>query len=185
MSLLKSPDLNRFVWMSGFIVLFVVSFCTKKEGEVGQYQGEATAIKNGALWSASPRCLINKPYGQGIDIDMDVFNSANHLKESLFFFKLPDQEGDFSLTLSDIREVDDLHGAVYHILQDDGTAGDSYDLLEGMVENRLKITEKKGDEYWGEFQAAFVKTTEFGEQDPTAPDTVVFSEGRFHVKLKK
>ncbi|MDX1910885.1 MAG: hypothetical protein SFV22_05335 [Saprospiraceae bacterium] len=107
------------------------------------------------------------------------------MKESLFIYKLPDWEGDFALSLTGVRDVDDLHGAVYHSLEDDGTAGDSYDLLEGIVENHLKITRKKGDEYWGEFQAAFVKTTAFGEQDPTAPDTVVFTEGRFHVKLKE
>jgi hypothetical protein len=94
-------------------------------------------------------------------------------------------EGTYEIDSTSVRDIDDLHGAIYYTLQDDGTAGESYDILEGIVENRLKITQKRGDEIWGEFQVAFAKDLRYGEQDPTVPDTVVFTNGVFHTKIRR
>ena len=106
-------------------------------------------------------------------------------RENLFFFKYPNAEGTYLIDSTGVRIIDSLHGAVYHTLQDDGTAGDSYYIIEGIVDNWLKITKKEEDELWGEFQVAFVKDLKYGEQDPAAPDTVIFTKGNFHTRLSQ
>ena len=158
--------------------------CTKEKSD-DTYWGEVTAQKNSELWSGKIRCLNNKPYNQGIDIDIDVYNSKNVRSENLFFFKYPNAEGTYLIDSTGVRIIDSLHGAVYHTLQDDGTAGDSYYIIEGIVDNWLKITKKEEDELWGEFQVAFVKDLKYGEQDPAAPDTVIFTKGNLHTRLSQ
>ena len=170
------------------ITLLILSnqSCKKDDPNDRFYWGEATATKNqSAAWEARPRCVINKPYDQGIDIILTVFNSQGFRREDLFFYKIPNEVGIFNITNADTHAVDSTHGAKYFTLVDDGTAGDSYYLIQSIVENKLSIDKKKGDEIWGTFQVAFTKDKTFLSEDPTAPDTVIITDGKFHTKLLK
>ena len=115
-----------------------------------------------------------------------VFNDKNFKRENLFFYKINNSIGENIITPTTPHAVDSTHGAFYGTLIDDGDVlGDSYDLLEGIIENKLTIDKKEGDEIWGTFQAAFVKDKTYLPEDPTAPDTVIFTNGKFHTKLLK
>lgn len=178
---MKNTLLSLFV-----LSIFLSNSCSKEDPLDKYYWGEATATKNGmaSSWSARPRCVVNKPYNQGMDIIMDVFNSQGFKRENLFFYKIPNEVGNYDITKSSLHTVDSTHGASYGTLIDDGdVAGDSYYLIQGIVENKLTIDKKKGNEIWGTFQAAFVKDKTYLPQDPTAPDTVIFTNGKFHTKL--
>jgi len=169
-----------------FLAICLTNSCDKEEPRWQKYHwGEATATKNGIFWEGEPRCVINKPYSQGIDIIFDVYNEKNFHREDLFFFKIKNGTGNYSITPTTPHNVDSLSGASYGTLIDDGTSGDSYDLIAGIIENKLTIDRKNGDEIWGTFQAAFVKDKTYLPEDPTAPDTVIFTNGKFHTKLLK
>jgi hypothetical protein len=159
--------------------------CTKEDPNDKFYWGEATATKNQLpAWEARPRCVVNKPYNQGIDIIINVFNDKGFKREDLFFYKIPNEVGTYQITSSSLYAVDSTHGASYRTLLDDGDVlGDRYSLHYGKIENKLIIDKKMRDEIWGTFQVAFVKDKTFLPEDPTAPDTVVFTNGKFHTKL--
>lgn len=175
---------------SAFLIIVIgVSLsnsCKKNNDPLDKfYWGEVTALKNGAEWEGRPRCLIDKPYGQGIDIIFDMFNENNFLRDDIFIYKIRDEVGTYALSITEIRDIDSLHGAEYFTLIDDGTGGDSYDLLEGVIENKITIVKKDGEEFWGTFQIAFARDTTFLSEDPSSPDTVIFTNGQFHTKILK
>lgn len=87
------------------------------------------------------------------------------------------------MTKSDVREIDSSHGARYHTSLSDGAGGDFYNLLEGVIENKVTIDRKEGEQIWGTFQVAFVKKNLLSTEDPTAPDTVIYTGGKFHTKV--
>ena len=168
------------------LVASLVSSCNKQDDPLDKfYWGEVTALKNGSAWEGRPRCLIDKPYEQGIDFIFEMFNEQKFHRDNLFFFKIPNNIGNYQLSITEIRDIDSLQGATYHTSIDDGTSGDSYNLLNGIVDNQIIIDRKEGDELWGTFQAAFVKDTTYMPEDPLSPDTVIFTNGRFHTKLLK
>jgi len=170
-----------------FLAICLTNSCDKEEPRWQKYHwGEATASKNGIAWKGEPRCVIDTRYPQGIDIIIDVYNEKNFHREDLLFFKIKNEIGNYSITPSNLYAYDSIPGASYGTSIDDGdVAGDSYDLIEGIVENKLTIDKKKGDEIWGTFQVALIKDKTFPPQDPSAPDTVVFTNGKFHTKLLK
>lgn len=168
------------------LVASLISSCDKNDDPLDKfYWGEVTALKNGAVWEGRPRCLIDKPYGQGIDFIFDMFNEQKFKRDDLFIYKIPFEVGTFPLSISDIRVIDSLHGAEYFTLVDDGTGGDSYDLLEGIISNQITIDRKEDEEIWGTFQIAFARDTTFPSEDPVSPDTIIFTKGQFHTKILK
>jgi hypothetical protein len=167
------------------IAVFATLACSKKDNAPRWHWGTVTAEKNGALWEGEIYAGQNRPYGQGIDIMIDRFNDRGFNRERIYLFKIPQMQRRYPLVNTDAREIDSLVGAVYHTSLDDGdVAGDSYVLLSGdSTENYVEITEIKGKELYGRFQMSFIKGLSFGEQDPSAPDTVIFKNGIFHTRL--
>ncbi len=168
------------------LTMSIGNACTKENAQNEVYWGEVSATKNGLVsWKGQSRCIIDKPYEQGIDIIIYVLNEKKFKRENLNFFKIENKVGVYPIIPTDIRTIDSLHGSSYGTLIDDGVGGDSYDLIEGIIENRFTIDKKEGDEIWGTFQVAFVKDKTYLPEDPTAPDTVVFTHGQFHTRLQK
>lgn len=166
------------------LTLLLLSSCKKDDPKDKYYWGEASGTKNYITsWEAKPRCVVNKPYNQGVDIIMNVFNDKGFMREELFFYKIPNEVGAYEITKSSLHAVDSTHGASYGTLIDDGTSGDSYYLIQGLIENKFTIDKKVGSEIWGTFQVAFVKDKTSPPEDKTAPDTVIFTNGKFHAKL--
>jgi hypothetical protein len=164
---------------SVLLLAMLCQSCKEDKSYDKYYWGEASAVKNGRKnWKAETRCLANKPYGQGIDIIVTVFNEQDYGRERLFFYKVPNEIGTYKIMDSDIRVIDSTHGASYVTLLADGDVlGDTYTLLSGSIENEITIDKKKGDELWGTFQVAFIY--------PPASDTIILTNGKFHTKLLK
>lgn len=165
--------------------LVVCSACKKSNEEPELYWGSVSAIKNGVAWEAEIYAGENRPYNQGIDIGIEKFNSKRLRREGLYFFKIPLNTGVYPLSETDVRIIDSLTGAFYNTLLDDGdVAGDAYYLFSGEhIENQIEITEIKGKEIKGTFQVSFLKDLRYGAADPSAPDTVVFKNGKFHTRI--
>ena len=147
--------------------------------------GRYRQLKNGDFWDAEIYAGNNKPYSQGIDILVEKFNNKGFKREEIYMYKIPMEMGRFNLDRTDVREVDTLVGSKYFTLQDDGdVGGDSYFLLlNDSIPDFIEITEIDGKEILGNFQMSFVKDLRYGEADPTAPDTIVFLDGKFHTRL--
>ena len=171
-----------------FTVIAFVLFhsCKKEDIENAEVRPvEVTAKKNGEDWLGYSVAVQNMFVQDGrLDIPIDVSNEAGFWRERLSFYKIPNEIGKYDLVETDGRTIDSLSGAIYHTLQDDGdVGGDSYVTVEGIVENYVEITKIEGKELWGTFQAAFIKNPVFTPQDPAAPDTVIFTDGKLHTIL--
>ena len=170
-----------------YLIIFIVCITNscKKDPLDKYYWGEASATKNGnTSWKVKTKYVDNKPNGQGIDIFFDLYNDQKHLRENLFFYKINNSIGVNNIKIQASSSTEANPGVFYSTLLDDGdVAGDSFSLLEGKIENKLTIDKKKGDEIWGTFQVALLKNKNFTASDPTAPDTIIFTNGKFHTKL--
>lgn len=165
--------------------LILIVACYKNDNKPTFHWGEVSAIKNGNIWEAEIYAVTNKPYSQGIDILIEKFNEKGFKREEIFLYKIPLKVGMFDLDSTDVRKVDTLVGSKYFTLQDDGDAGgDSYYLLlNDNISDFIDIRQIDGKEIKGNFQMSFVKDLRYGEADPTAPDTIVFLDGKFHTRL--
>jgi hypothetical protein len=169
-----------------FIFLAIIITCCKKDDDIF-YWGEVSLKWNGDYWmeESKIRAFENLPHHQGINIEMERFNSNGFEREDIFIYKIPLTIGRFDISETKAYEIDDLTGASYTTLLDDGDViGDFYKLLEDGHDNFVEIEKIKGDEIWGTFEVAFVKDLIGSvEGDPMAPDTVIITEGMFHTKI--
>ncbi len=169
-----------------FFGLLLILSCNKKNDQPDYYWGSINAIKNGEAWEGKLYAVINKPFEQGIDIIIERFNEKGYKREYLFMSKIPLEVKKSKLNQTDVRIIDTLVGGDYGTLLDDGdVAGDDYLLLDDSIDDFVEITETKGKEIKGKFQMSFVKDLRFGEADPTAPDTVIFTDGVFHTRIQE
>ena len=151
------------------------------------YWGEVSALKNGQPWKGLIYAQPNKPYGFFVRID--VFKNQEFHREALTIFKIPyDIQKN---TIDTIRfEIDTaLTGASYATLVDDGDVlGDGFKVYEGETENYITVTSynEETGEVGGEFEVTFVFSEPGGNRsDPSAPDTIRFTNGQFHTKVKE
>jgi hypothetical protein len=154
--------------------------CSKDASE-DYYWGTSTAEFNGNAWEAEPRASINLPYKQGINFSMQRFDRRGTPKESLSFFKIPNQLGRYKLSETETRVIDSLSGVRLFTLIGGDVLGDVYYPLEGIVDNYLEITKIKGDQIWADFQVALVRTG--AKNLPDYPDTIVVTNGRIHTRM--
>ncbi|MDO8367690.1 MAG: hypothetical protein Q7T20_12895 [Saprospiraceae bacterium] len=164
------------------IIALIFLVACSKDGPDGYYWGTATARFNNKAWEADPYAIVNAPYKQGIDFLIHKFNSQGFQREDVFVYKVPEQVGKYPISQTEVRDIDSLVGAQFFtVLDDGGVLGDSYSLLEGVVDNYVEITKIKGDQVWAEFQVAFVKVS--SNHTPEYPDTIVFTKGKIHTLI--
>ncbi len=168
------------------ISLFILlAGCRKEEEDSELYWGEITAMKNGESWQGEIYGVMNNtpPW---IGFIADVHNERGFLRERLFIFKIPKTAGTYTLNVTEEKSADTLIGAKYNTVEADGDAGgESWDVIEdGAWNNHVKIEQVSGNEIRGSFQVALLKDTFFALSYSTDPDTIVFTEGRFHTKVK-
>ena len=152
------------------------------------YWGEASATKNGQPWSGLIYAQPNEPYGYWFDISIRVFNTQEFLRESLFFFKIPYAIQNNQIDTIEARVDTTRTGAFYATLVDDGdVVGDIFDVYNGESENYISVTsyDKSSGEVRGEFAVTFVFDVTDNRSDPTAPDTIRFTNGQFHTKIRE
>ena len=167
-----------FTTLIGFTLLLA---CSKDQSE-DYYWGTTTAEFDQNTWEAKPYSMVNAPYKQGIDFLIHKFNKQGFQTENLFIYKVPEQIGRYPITKTEVRDIDSLVGAQFFTLLDGGDVlGDSYSLLDGVVENFIEITKIKDDQIWADFQVAFVRNGT--NNSPSYPDTIVFTNGSIHTRL--
>lgn len=145
------------------------------------YWGEATAQKNGSLWQADPVCRMDIVDSATMKIQLDSFVDGSFLKESLVFKEVPPIVGNYDV----FRKTEDEDGKVHAYLyywQSDVPLG-VYHVLEGST-NRLVL--ESFDNTSKEIKGSFDLTLIVDHRPyPTAPDTIRFTNGKFHGRLYK
>ena len=161
--------------------MLAIFFSCAKEEPSGYYWGITNAQFNGDAWEAQLYAIENKPYNQGIDFIMHKFSKQGILLEILHFYKIPPQIGKYPFADTEVRDIDSLVGARFRTVLDGDVTGDTYSLLEGVVNNYVEITKIEGDQVWADFQVAFVKGS--SNNSPEYPDTIVFKNGKIHTRI--
>ena len=144
-----------------------------------------SAERDGLAWSPEIIAYRNKPYGQGIDVEIERYTTRGFRRETLLFFKVPDVVGVSPLAHTTSRIIDSLTGAFYATSLDDGDVlGDVYQLLDtDFIDDYVELERIEGDEVWGSFQVTFERDPFFPVVDSSGPDTLVFRRGTFHTRV--
>lgn len=152
------------------------------------YWGEASAIKNGEPWNGLIYAQPDEPYGYGFSISINAFNKQQILRENLHFYKIPYIVKKNKIDTIELRIDTVLTGASYNTILDDGDVlGDIFDVYNGASENYIRVTsyDENSGEVRGEFAVTFVFDETDNRSDPTAPDTIRFTNGQFHTKIRE
>lgn len=175
-----------------FFILYIViaaSFisCKKDDDSDNGRWGTASALRNGESWTGEPTAFENNyPSETGIIIILRSINNAGFDKDDLAFLKVPISINRYSLSLTTLLAIDFLIGAEYTTLLSDGhVVGDIYYLLtDDSVEDYIEITEISGDEIKGNFQVSFLRDTTSAPVSASTPDTLIFTGGQFHTRIR-
>lgn len=161
----------------------LLCFSCKKDKSADPYWGDAMALLNGNIWTPKIYAGANEPYQQGIDILMNKYNDQDFLRQTLFLYKIPKQVGKYPLVENDIRVIDSLTGAEFYTSLEDGDIlGDTFILLDNIVDNYVQIDKIEGDQLWGTFQMALIRDGQ--KSDLSVPDTIIITGGEFHTRIK-
>lgn len=187
---------NQFNTYFFYILLSCLSFtnCKKtvEEPIITPYSGEATALKDGEVWTGEPYVIFLKPHEKLLSVSIHVFNEVGFLRQSLGFYKFPPQTGLYLLRNTSTMKEDSLVGAGYNTLLFDGDViGGHWDILE-TEDNQLEIEEvnlETGD-VRGTFQVTMVldstiRNLYLEELESPLPyeDTIRFTNGTFFTKI--
>ncbi|MDO8366574.1 MAG: hypothetical protein Q7T20_07260 [Saprospiraceae bacterium] len=181
-----------FLFLFCILSLLVFASCKEKTEDEpydwGQW-GEASAIKNGADWTAICGTKMSDVYPGKFVITFNNFNIFNYLRGQFSFRYVPLLEGVY-YPLDYPTEYNALPDSAMTVdfgtLLDDGdVAGDRYIMLyDSAVVFYIDKIDPQTQELWGKFSASLVKYIENGyEHDPGSPDTLIFENGVYHAKI--
>lgn len=189
----RTSQFNIYLFYFLLLGLFLIN-CKKtvEEPIITPYSGEATALKDGDVWSGELYAIFLKPKEELLSVSIEVFNEVGFLRQSLGFYKFPPQTGLYPLRNTSTMKEDSLVGAVYSTLLFDGDVlGGIWYLLE-TEDNQLEIEEvnlETGD-VRGTFQVTMVldstiRNLYLEELESPLPyeDTIRFTNGRFFTKI--
>ncbi|MCB0395061.1 MAG: hypothetical protein KDD36_00315 [Flavobacteriales bacterium] len=153
------------------------------------YKGEVTAVKNGRPWRALIRAVPSEPYGYGFDINVDVYNEYQFLRESLFIFRIPYKNQWNIIDTIDAHTDSVITGAFYATVQEDGDVIDNIYHVFNAVDFDNYITVTHYNEHTGEVSGEFQLTTIIDlsrpQHYPNAVDTIRFEHGKFTTVIRK
>jgi len=172
-----------------FAAISILSACNKKADIEPvlppNYWGEATAEKNGQLWSAHPGCWIDLVDKKSIVVELDSFFKGRrlyYLAESLIIAKIPPIPGTYKVE----RSFVDTAGTNSHFgFWDDDQPLGLYNILESdSATNRVTLAsyDTLTKEIKGSFNLTYIVVN---RPYPHTPDTIRFRNGQFHGKLVK
>jgi hypothetical protein len=160
--------------------------------------GTLTAKMNGGDWHKTYKnayqviqCTDVKPSTalpcneDHLDLLSELYSSEGYLRQQLYFIKIPKSVGKHRIIASipsHCNELDPAYGEFYTIIQDGCAVGDIYNTLKG-EDNFVQIEQfdKKTGEIKGTFQLTLV--IEKRGVEPMLPDTLRFTNGRFHTRI--
>jgi hypothetical protein len=159
-----------------------------KDSKPEFYWGEATALKNGSAWIAKPRAGTNDQMAVEKEIDivsilMSVYDSEGIQKESLSLEKFSLEKGYNKIYPWFIADTSFLTGGFYATCFDDAVRN-TYKICEDK-ENYLTVNsyDENSKIIEGTFQLTFIIELPRSKDEPDAPDTIRFTNGKFKTKI--
>ncbi|MBX2890231.1 MAG: hypothetical protein KF734_04840 [Saprospiraceae bacterium] len=169
---------------AAFLVITLTLFsCDKEEGSL--YWGETSALKNGSNWSGKIKAPKSNFAESKIEIIVHAFDEQGIWLETLGFYKVPTEIGIYKLTLTSNQPPDDsLVGALYANGYDDELY-DFYKIADNDSTSYLEITDynENTTEIKGKFNMILWRRKDLPGA-LNAPDSIVFSNGVFHTRIR-
>lgn len=173
---------NRILFIA--FIGFTLSILSCKKEKEDLYWGEISSQKNGDTWTGEIRAPKSNFAESKIEIIIDVFEEKGIWLETLGFYKVPTEIGEYKLALTSNQPPDNsLVGALYTNGYDDEIY-DFYKIAENDSTSYLEITDynEKTAEIKGNFNLILWRRKDFpGAWN--APDSIVFSNGTFHTRI--
>jgi len=156
--------------------------------------GSFTALKNGEPWSAE---IHGASYGEsGYNGKTDIFailvrtyNNDGYLREGLSIQFIPKKIGKGTLIRSCGANCDTAYQGGVRTISDDGDViCDKYRVVENLKDqNFVNIIEfnQETNEFSGTFSATYVIEKGRNCSNPNPPDTIRFTNGKFHSKITR
>lgn len=164
--------------------MFLNLSCSKNDC-LKYYWGNANALKNAIPWTADIRAANNTLYQGKIDIIIDKFISSCNVGDGLGFQNIPSISGRYRLYKIDANNQDPAKTIAYFSTTVGGDATcDWYNVVEmDSVNNYIQVD--SFDPGTGKVSGIFSAklTVEMPKCDPSAPDTLFFSNGVFYTKV--
>jgi len=169
-----------------FATLTLLAAC-QKDNIPDEYNGTATAKLNGKVWLAHVRAVGNVPaYGNDIGLEIGTFDQKGHSKTSLSFEKVPLGLNTYQLAGANWYFDEGSIGADYFTFEPGGDVfSDIYDLDTLATTNYFEVIQYDSISHDIEvrFDATFYIDPRWVKEDPNAPDTIRFTEGRVRARV--
>ncbi len=171
-----------------FILILGLMACNKDDGLIPDiYTGTATALKNGEEWNSLVSFDEMSSFPSSFILSTGVYNNEGHLREIFDIRRIRPNMNIQEITSTDNQNDLDLLSADYSTILDDGDVlGDIYDLDTTATDNFIQITNYNASraEIKGIFNVSLVLTRDSNEPG-TPPQNLVFTNGRFTVKVQR
>ncbi len=148
-----------------------------------RYWGTATAILNGKEWKADCVSYIDKENPGHWSLSFSVFKNNYYALENLSFYNLTAQADSSDVTkVITFKEKEGIRG--YYKLFDADLALGDYHILNGAKPNYFAVDsyDSVSREIKGRFEVTFLVNR---RPEANAPDTLRFTEGKYHARLDK
>ncbi|MCE7062653.1 hypothetical protein [Dyadobacter sp. CY343] len=183
----------------GFLLIFIIAGCYKTSPLPERHSiGYFEAILNGKVWS---RTYLNAyqtvesalvPFSASLpctddhlEIFSELYSPEGYLRQKFHLMKIPQKAGKYDIIPSTpyhCDEQDPVYAELYTITQDGDVVGDVYTTLKGS-DSYLEI--EKYNQVTGETKGTFKLTMVVEKRggEPALPDTLYFTDGKFHTKF--
>ncbi len=174
---------NNITLATILLILFLIS-CKRENFEPDKYWGEASAIKNGSYWESFPSAGSSDS-NEKFFVSFNTYGQQELHREELVISKIPLAIGTYNIKKTDSEMTDDKVVATLFIsLYGGDVGGYFYNLSESADSlNSITVTKIKKDEIWGTFEVTLLRDTTQGKESIDFPDTLIFTDGKFHTKI--
>jgi len=171
------------------VYFFVFSLLFSCQKEVSPYWGNAEMNFNGRKWETRQvvcEFMKGKCLNPEIIIVFEKYDQPTLTTEMIAIGKLPSAKGVHKISKIDYQNYPDCTyphaNASYRTYEIDATK-ESYEILEG-EENYVEITDfdENSKEVKGRFYLVFIVRSKWSQS--VLPDTLRFTEGRFHARVR-
>jgi len=173
---------------SYLFLIFICLYCKKEQklSAPGPFRGTGSAVVNGQNWKAHRvECRIDVPcYPGRLSIAFHTFSSEGFLRETMVIYKMPIIVKESRIDTVNYATLcsDTSVGANYGTIAGHGDISKDYYTVLESESNKINITYYNPETkiVIGTFDVSFIIKS---RQDPLAPDTIRFMNGRFLTKI--
>lgn len=172
--------------MGCFIGLLLIS-CIGQEFKPNYSKGYATALMNGEYWKGVIEPPTGRPprlHGNLVDFSFSVYDEIGQLRQYLAFNNIPLKKGRYPLFYF-FGPPDSLPECFYNKAISDGDiTEDFYGAIEGQSTITITDYNEEARLLMGEFSVKLCIPPIYTKHNPNNPDTIIFENGQFIVKLE-